>query len=284
MSFDTIPVTTEGLEDIFVYKYGRARTMAISSIDGANFCRGSSFAVELKLTGCFDSANVFYVELSDTSGSFAGATDTIGTYSGVYGGQLTVTIPDSATPGTTYRIRFRSTLPAGISPDNGTDITIAAPNANSIVISGDSTICAGDSVQLTATAGFSTYSWSTGDNTMQIMVFNPGTFFVTATDTNGCQNSDSHHVATCVSIDKPIEILDWKLYPNPTYSNQFSVEGPKNQQFSIQIFDLQGKQLFTKRNQKGTLNIDATEFPTGYVVVTIDAIHSKKSKLLKIVR
>src|SRR3569832_1990889 len=52
-----------------------------------------------------------------------------------------------------------------------------------ITANGQSTVCAGDSVQLTAPAGFS-YVWSTSDTTQSIYVSQPGGYTVQVTDSN----------------------------------------------------------------------------------------------------
>ena len=53
-------------------------------------------------------------------------------------------------------------------------------------ISSNDTICNGDTAMLMASAGFASYSWSTGDTTATIQVTTAGTYTVTATDANGC--------------------------------------------------------------------------------------------------
>ncbi len=59
------------------------------------------------------------------------------------------------------------------------------------VISGDTAVCAGQNSVLDAGAGYASYSWEGGQNTMQITVSTADTFQVTVTDANGCSGSDS---------------------------------------------------------------------------------------------
>lgn len=47
-------------------------------------------------------------------------------------------------------------------------------------------VCPNDSSTLTASPGYDTYTWSNGDTTNPAIVFGPGTYSVTATDTLGC--------------------------------------------------------------------------------------------------
>jgi hypothetical protein len=67
---------------------------------------------------------VFSAEISDASGNFPGTV--IGIRNATTGGTITAAIPAGFTPGTLYRIRVTSTLPAVTGPDNGTDIKISA--------------------------------------------------------------------------------------------------------------------------------------------------------------
>lgn len=62
-------------------------------------------------------------------------------------------------------------------------VTVFTPQAD---ISGDSLVCPGDSIILTANTG-SNYLWSTGETTQSITVGSSGTYTVTLTDANGCQ-------------------------------------------------------------------------------------------------
>jgi len=59
-----------------------------------------------------------------------------------------------------------------------------------VQISGNRNICAGESTILTASGGAS-YIWSNGGNSSNITLSNSGEYFVTATDTYGCQGVNS---------------------------------------------------------------------------------------------
>lgn len=56
-------------------------------------------------------------------------------------------------------------------------------------ISGPRKFCAGTTIELRATPGFSTYRWSSGQTTPTIAISEPGTFMVTVTDSIGCEGS-----------------------------------------------------------------------------------------------
>jgi hypothetical protein len=56
---------------------------------------------------------------------------------------------------------------------------------------GPTTLCEGDSVTLSAPAGYNSYNWSTGQTTQDITVKLEGNYRVTVTDAGGCSGSDS---------------------------------------------------------------------------------------------
>jgi hypothetical protein len=72
--------------------------------------------------------------------------------------------------------------------------TITAAPAPSPVIAGPAEICAGTSGTLSVNSGFADYNWSTGQSTQSITVSNPGNYFVTVTDFNGCTGVDNFNL------------------------------------------------------------------------------------------
>jgi gliding motility-associated-like protein len=68
-------------------------------------------------------------------------------------------------------------------------------------ISGDSLVCAGDSVTLDGGAGFTSYAWSQGGQ-QRTIVAGAGTYQVTVSNAAGCKNSDQMLIA-----EKDIEAL-----------------------------------------------------------------------------
>jgi len=61
--------------------------------------------------------------------------------------------------------------------------------------------CDGEMLELSATEGFATYSWSNGESTSSITVNEGGTYSVNVTDVNGCTGSDD---ITVTKLEKPI--------------------------------------------------------------------------------
>lgn len=69
---------------------------------------------------------------------------------------------------------------------------------NPIVVQpgGDTGVCVGDSITLTADPGYNIYMWNTGAQTQTLTTTTPGDYFYTAIDTNGCvlHSQDTAHV------------------------------------------------------------------------------------------
>ena len=100
-------------------------------------------------------------------------------------GQTTSTI--NVTSGGSYAVTVTDVN--GCTANNNLTVTMNA--LPSPAISGDFDFCQGIGSNITATAGFNTYAWSTGANTSTINVSFAGNYTVTVTDANGCSNSTS---------------------------------------------------------------------------------------------
>jgi hypothetical protein len=69
-----------------------------------------------------------------------------------------------------------------------------------VAISGTLSYCAGSNTTLTATAGLSSYLWSSGETTQSITA-TAGSYTVTGTDANGCSNTSSSVTVTETPLD-----------------------------------------------------------------------------------
>lgn len=70
-------------------------------------------------------------------------------------------------------------------------IHVFATNAATVSVTGNDSICAGDSVLLTTNAVGVSYLWSTGSTTASTYVFNTNYYYVTVTDSLGCRYSNN---------------------------------------------------------------------------------------------
>jgi gliding motility-associated-like protein len=78
-------------------------------------------------------------------------------------------------------------------------IVNSAPAKPVITPSGSTTLCSGQSITLSAPAGFS-YLWSTGASTQHIVVTATGNYTVQVTDANSCTSVSSDALAVTISV------------------------------------------------------------------------------------
>ncbi len=103
----------------------------------------------------------------------------------------TITDQDSLTVDTagTYYVEVSN---ASGCPGTGRDtIQVSKFSAVSVDIGTDTTACKGDTINLDAGPGFASYMWNTDSTNQSIDVDTSGTYWVTVTDSNGCEASDS---------------------------------------------------------------------------------------------
>lgn len=104
-------------------------TINTPTVTSLVYCQGEVFNLTYSQNCNFSNTgfnNVYTVQLSDASGSFAAPT-TIGTRTATTAAAISCTIP--AVPfGTGYRVRIVSSNPVVTSPDNGTNLTINVPS------------------------------------------------------------------------------------------------------------------------------------------------------------
>jgi len=132
----------------------------IPPFNDTSLCPGDTFSVIYATTYPFKTGNVFTVQLSDGSGSFANP-DTVGSLSAVTGDTITCVVPIDASLGTNYRLRIRATNPARISAPGAQAIKINTPPA--LNAANNTPICKGDTIELTVNASYTTgvsFSWT----------------------------------------------------------------------------------------------------------------------------
>ncbi|MBK8450092.1 MAG: DUF3494 domain-containing protein [Saprospiraceae bacterium] len=78
---------------------------------------------------------------------------------------------------------------------NTHSVTVTVIPFPNCIISGNSTICQGQSSQLCATTGSANYLWSTGSSSNCIIINTAGTYSITVTNFNGCSSVCSRTVS-----------------------------------------------------------------------------------------
>lgn len=186
-------------------------------------CRGDSLTMQYGVTDTFNSGNIFTVQLSDGSGSFA-TPITLGSKTAQVGGAMKYGIPPTTPDGIGYRIRVIASSPADTSISDGKDIRVAAyplPAA-----SADSPVCAGTTLHLNGAdmlglaATQLTWKFPNGSTVpfanydISNVSYADSGYYVLTADNWGCVRQDSVHV---------------KPQPNPTnvvvHSNSPVCEG-----------------------------------------------------------
>jgi uncharacterized repeat protein (TIGR01451 family) len=109
------------------------------------------------------------------------------------------------------------TVTNGSCTSNGS--TSVPIGALSVVITGPSDSCPGDSFVLSVPPTFASYLWSTGATTPSITAATPGTYSVTVTDASGCTATATHAVAPRTP---PAAILDAPLSVPENSSGHFA--------------------------------------------------------------
>ena len=79
-------------------------------------------------------------------------------------------------------------------------VTVTELALPTVAISGTLSYCAGSNTTLTATAGLSSYLWSSGETTQSITA-TAGSYTVTGTDSNGCSTTSSSVTVTETPLD-----------------------------------------------------------------------------------
>ncbi len=110
------------------------------------------------------------------------------------------------------------------------------------------TICPGQSITLSASTG-SSYLWSTGETTKDIVVSEAGTYTVAVTDADGCTQSSAAQSVLVESIAKPVAVAGYVdacggyqlYYLDRPYGYEFSLEWYKvGEPDPVQIGDYVG--------------------------------------------
>ncbi|HEY6171463.1 MAG TPA: aryl-sulfate sulfotransferase [Candidatus Kapabacteria bacterium] len=192
------------------------RTIATSPNSGS-YCVGSSITARFTSDGLFFSDNIFYLELSDAMGSFNNPT-VIGSFTSSVATTFNGVIPLGIAASTRYRYRVRSTHPAATGTDNGSNIKISTLPQVSFNVPNPYNVCNFTSpVQVVVSGGVS-YQWNDGITTASRSISTPGKYYVTVTNSAGCERRDSIEVNRVISL--PVKITATK---SPTICDGSSV-------------------------------------------------------------
>ena len=151
-------------------------------------------------TGCSNkdtvSVIVYGLPLINAGSDISACTNTLITLTGSGGSSYTWS--DNIINGQAFLLTQTTTFTVVGTDTNGCSnsdqITVNVNQTPSITLGNDIEICQNDApVQITATSNSSgiTYTWNSGQNTNSIIVSSTGVYIATATNNNGCSNSDT---------------------------------------------------------------------------------------------
>lgn len=243
-----------------------------NNVAPSSWCVGSDavLSVNYTSTGTWNSGNVFSIQLSDATGSFASPTVIGSLASTAASGTVTGTVPGATPAGNGYRVRIVGSDPSTTGSDNSADLVInPLPN---VTMTTFADVCVYDGL-FTLTGGspaMGTYS-GTG---VTANVFDPSaagvgthTITYTFTDGNGCSDNETETI-TVGACSGVIELSsDIVLYPNPA-TEEFRISGVADIQ-SVELVDLSGRSV--KKFTKGIYSISSVPAGTYMVIITASA-------------
>lgn len=133
-------------------------------------------------------------------------------------------------------------------------IEIAESPAPSLTLTSDTNFCPGDSTTVTANSNAPSLTWSTGETTTSITVHTAGTYSVTATNAQGCTETQSVTITVGAAIPPNLgndstfcEAFTTTLYPGSyqvyswsTGSNDSSITVNANGTYAVTVLDANG--------------------------------------------
>ncbi|MBZ0099967.1 MAG: hypothetical protein K8F30_12835, partial [Taibaiella sp.] len=219
---------------VSLYSYtAKSQTADISpNFTDTLLCVNGSFSVPLAIgTTPFDDTNVFRIEMSNATGSFANPVIVGYAYgSGINSPTANCTLPQQVMAGTGYRLRVVTNHPAYTSGPNNKNIRVS--DLPTVTATSNSPLCEGGALNLGATSpnALPKYNWTGPNGWTATNTQNPsrptvpgndsGDYIVTVTSYN-CTSKDTVKVLV---IPKPVF---WSV---PFETDSFACEG---QAFSI---------------------------------------------------
>lgn len=175
-------------------------------------CHADTLYIKYNVTNDYRAGNVFTLQLSDATGSFANPINITSVTSGS-GGIFKYWMSDTLTPSANYRIRIVASAFPDTSWDNARNIRVTAyPELIPIAIA---PVCANGKLQLRDNnlgTPSTTYLWE-GPSSFSIaqkdydrpnvQITDTGWYYLTAKD-YGCESKDSVHVMIYAKPDKPV--------------------------------------------------------------------------------
>ena len=266
---------------------GAVATVSTGAILPTTYCLESiSISVPTTVTGTVNAGNIYTVQLSNSSGSFASPT-AVGTLTSTSTGaiNLIANIPNGTPPGAGYRIRVDASDPATIGTDNGTNLTFVAKPVISVnSVPANAVICSGNSASLTVT-GADTYAWAptgslssgTGANVTATPT-STQVYTVVGTSSAGCTDTTNFTVTveSCAGLEEA-SFGDFELYPNPVNTELTLNFGELQGIQRVAIIDLAGRTVLSNSGTSSTVDVSFLESGKYFLMIEHEGGNSVKA-------
>lgn len=177
-------------------------------------------------------------------------------------------------PATTQNYIVEGTAANGCTDTDTVHVTVhALPTIN---LGNDTTTCSNyGPVTLDAGSGFASYTWNNNAHTQTTTANITGTYSVTVTDANGCENSDAISVVfdPCLGVDETS--LSIVLFPNPT-EGVVTISVNPVQTIKTGVYNLSGQLLMQVEGDQ----VDLRHLATGTYLLKVDA--GQTSRLFRV--
>jgi len=157
---------------------------------------------------------------------------------------------------------------------------LAVPSIN---LGSDMTICANQfPVNLNGPGGYPAYSWSNGATTQNTTGNQAGSYVLTVTNNNGCQDKDTVVIISnpCLGLDES-HAFEYSMYPNPASNSVFVETNVANSE--AVIYGANGQVLFIQQNTSAAFTLNLGDFANGvyWLKVSSDKGTATKQLLIK---
>ena len=238
------------------------------------YCPDEDLNVSYSATGTYNPGNIFTIQLSDETGSFAGSVDIGSLATTALTGVVACTIPATTVNGTNYRMRAVAFDPdfTLVGTDNGANITITCSKPVSITtgtvtattanLSWDASVCGVMyEVEYKAVADATWQTTTTAATSITISDLSPSTAYEWAVRTicvesplvETAYTSTDEFITGQNSIDNITGLNDLQIFPNPvTTAATIEFNLTTSTDLNIELLDITGQVV--KVIQNGNLN------------------------------
>lgn len=158
---------------------------------------------------------------------------------------------------------------------------LAVPSMN---LGADMTICANHfPVNLNGPGGYASYSWSNGATTQNTTGAQAGSYVLTVTNNNGCQDKDTVLIISdpCLGLNEN-NAFEYSMYPNPASNTVFVETNVANSE--AVIYGANGQVLFTQQNTSPAFTLNLNDFANGTYWLKISSDEGTATRQLVIKR